>query len=85
MGSDGLFNKRKVEYVSSHLAYGLFEQFDDNEDIIERDAKDQEQQHAFSSKLLEVGKKLATMASPLSETWYRDDMTFIAKIVELQS
>jgi serine/threonine protein phosphatase PrpC len=85
LGSDGLFNKRKVEYVSSHLAYGLFEQFDDNEDIIERDAKDQEQQHAFSGKLLEVGKKLATMASPLSETWYRDDMTFIAKIVELQS
>jgi serine/threonine protein phosphatase PrpC len=86
LGSDGLFDNRKAEFVSSHLAYGFFEYNKDN-DISQKegDADDQEQHQVFSSHLLEVGKKIVTMASPLMEEWYRDDITFIAKIVELQS
>jgi hypothetical protein len=83
LGSNGLFNNRKIEYVSSHLAYGLFEHY--NDENRQYDSDDQEQQQVFSSHLLEVGKKLAAMASPLMEEWFRDDITFIVKIVELQN
>ena len=86
VGSDGLFDNRKVEFVSSHLAYGFFEYNKDKDTVIqeEGDTDDQEQQQVFSSHLLEVGKKIVTMASPLMEEWDRDDITLIAKIVELQ-
>ncbi|KAL3801870.1 hypothetical protein ACHAW5_003783 [Stephanodiscus triporus] len=86
LGSDGLFNNRKVEYVARHLAYGLFEYNKDKDNVSPKEggADDQEQQQVFSSNLLEVGEKLATMASPLMEEWYRDDITFIAKIIKLQ-
>jgi len=84
LGSDGLFDARKVEYVAQHVAYGLFEwgqgwgqRIDDltNEDV----------QRKFSAHLLDVGRKLVDMASPVKASSYRDDITFIAKRIELQN
>ena len=84
LGSDGLFDARKVEYVAQHVAYGLFEwgqgwgqRMDDltNEDV----------QRKFSAHLLDVGRKLVDMASPVKASSYRDDITFIAKRIELQN
>jgi serine/threonine protein phosphatase PrpC len=62
LGSDGLFDARREEYVASHLAYGLFED---------------------PRLLLDVGKKLINMAAPLKKEWYRPDITFLAKVIEL--
>ena len=46
MGSDGLFDNRKVEFVSSHLGYGFFKYNKDEDTIIQKegDADDQELQ-----------------------------------------
>ena len=69
LGSDGLFDSRKVEFVAKHLAYGFFESFQSGGDIAEQ--------------MLTVGKKLVNMASPIKDKFYRDDISFIAKVVEV--
>jgi len=94
LGSDGLFDARQAEFVGRHLAYGLFESsiplYDDND--VENDDVESEQkpydnnadnEEAFSKHMIEVGAKLVNMASPLKEEWYRDDITFVAKVIEL--
>ena len=94
LGSDGLFDARQAEFVGRHLAYGMFESsipLHDNNDM--NDDVEQQTQHdnnnnddkeeAFSKHMIEVGAKLVQMASPLKEEWYRDDITFVAKVIEL--
>ena len=83
LGSDGLFDARKVEYVASHVAYGLFE-WGQGWGQNKEDRDNLELQQVFSNHLLEVGKKLVDMASPLKKGAYRDDITFIAKRIGLQ-
>ncbi|KAL3811010.1 hypothetical protein ACHAXA_002287 [Cyclostephanos tholiformis] len=83
LGSDGLFDVRKAEYVASHLAYGLFE-WGQGWGQRQEDKDNEELQQVFSNHLLEVGKKLVDMASPLKRGAYRDDISFIAKTIELQ-
>jgi hypothetical protein len=83
LGSDGLFDARKVEYVASHVAYGLFE-WGQGWGQNKEDRDNLELQQVFSNHLLEVGKKLVDMASPLKKGTYRDDITFIAKRIGLQ-
>ena len=83
LGSDGLFDARKAEYVASHVAYGLFE-WGQGWGQNREDRENSELQQVFSNHLLEVGKKLVDMASPLKKGAYRDDITFIAKRIELQ-
>jgi serine/threonine protein phosphatase PrpC len=83
LGSDGLFDARKPEYVASHLAYGLFE-WGQGWGQSKEDRENEEMQQVFSNHLLGVGKKLVDMASPLKKGAYRDDITFIAKRIELQ-
>ena len=68
MGSDGLFDARRVEFVAKHLAY-VFESRKSDAEIAEQ--------------MLIVGKKLVNMASPINTEFYRDDISFIAKVVEL--
>lgn len=91
LGSDGLFDARQAEFVGRHLAYGLFESsiplYDSNKnDDVEQQPHDNnnaDQEAAFSKHMIEVGAKLVNMASPLKEEWYRDDITFVAKVIEL--
>jgi serine/threonine protein phosphatase PrpC len=83
LGSDGLFDARKAEYVASHVAYGLFE-WGQGWGQNKEDRDKLELQQVFSNHLLEVGKKIVDMASPLKKGAYRDDITFIAKRIELQ-
>ena len=83
LGSDGLFDARKVEYVASHVAYGLFE-WGQGWGQNKEDRDNLELQQVFSNHLLEVGKKLVHMSSPLKKGAYRDDITFIAKRIGLQ-
>ncbi|KAL3801137.1 hypothetical protein ACHAW5_011085 [Stephanodiscus triporus] len=83
LGSDGLFDVRKVEYVASHLAYGLFE-WGQGWGLRKEDRDNEELQAVFSNHLLGVGKKLVNMATPLKEGVYRDDISFIARRIELQ-
>ena len=83
LGSNGLFDTRKVEYVASHVAYGLFE-WGQGWGQNKEDRDNLELQQVFSNHLLEVGKKLVDMASPLKKGTYRDDITFIAKRIGLQ-
>jgi serine/threonine protein phosphatase PrpC len=83
LGSDGLFDARKAEYVASHLAYGLFE-WGQGWGQRKEDRNNEELQQVFSNHLLEVGKKIVDMASPLKDGAYRDDISFIAKRIELQ-
>jgi serine/threonine protein phosphatase PrpC len=84
LGSDGLFDSRKVEYVAQHVAYGLFEWGQGwgqrNDDLTNTDI-----QRKFSAHLLDVGRKLVDMASPVKSSSYRDDISFIAKRIELQN
>ena len=68
LGSDGLFDTRRVEFVAKHLAY-VFESRKSDAEIAEQ--------------MLIVGKKLVNMASPINTEFYRDDISFIAKVVEL--
>ncbi|KAL7530701.1 hypothetical protein ACHAXR_003633 [Thalassiosira sp. AJA248-18] len=79
LGSDGLFDARKVEFVANHLAFGLFE----SRFLRESEEQDSDQQQTFDNHLIDLGKKLVNMASPVKEEWYRDDITFVAKVVEL--
>ena len=92
LGSDGLFDARQAEFVGRHLAYGLFESSiplyengNDVNDDVEQQSHDNnvDQEEAFSKHMIEVGAKLVSMASPLKEEWYRDDITFVAKVIEL--
>ena len=93
LGSDGLFDARQAEFVGRHLAYGLFEssiplydRFNKNDDVEQQpqhDNNNADQEAAFSKHMIEVGAKLVNMASPLKEEWYRDDITFVAKVIEL--
>ena len=83
LGSDGLFDARKAKYVASHVAWGLFE-WGQGWGQNKEDRDNLELQQVFSNHLLEVGKKLVDMASPLKKDVYRDDITFIAKRIELQ-
>lgn len=76
VGSDGLFDARRVEFVTNHLAFGLFES------RLAR-GNNQQEEGELSKHLFDVGKKLVNMASPVKEEWYRDDITFVAKVVEL--
>jgi serine/threonine protein phosphatase PrpC len=69
LGSDGLFDTRRVEFVARHLAYGFFESRKSDGEV--------------SEQLLTVGKKLVNMASPIKPDFYRDDISFVAKVVEL--
>mmetsp|Transcript_27103 Transcript_27103/g.42554 ORF Transcript_27103/g.42554 Transcript_27103/m.42554 type:complete len:472 (-) Transcript_27103:74-1489(-) len=69
LGSDGLFDARKAEFVAKHLAYGFFESPKSDGDV--------------SEQMLTVGKKLVNWASPIEAKFYRDDISFVAKIVEL--
>ena len=68
LGSDGLFDTRRVEFVAKHLAYGFFESFKSDGETAEQ--------------MLTVGKKLVNMASPIKSEFYRDDISFVAKVVE---
>ena len=91
LGSDGLFDARQAEFVGRHLAYGLFESniqlYDENEnDDVESEQSQHDNdadQEEFSKHMIEVGAKLVQMASPLKEEWYRDDIIFVAKVIEL--
>ena len=90
LGSDGLFDARQAEFVGRHLAYGLFESniplHDnnvENDDGEQQSHDNADQEEAFSKHMIEVGAKLVNMASPLKEEWYRDDITFVAKVIEL--
>ena len=94
LGSDGLFDARQAEFVGRHLAYGLFEssiplhdnnneENDDVEQQSKHDNNNADQEEAFSKHMIEVGAKLVSMASPLKEEWYRDDITIVAKVIEL--
>ena len=76
MGSDGGFDTRKAVFVANHLAYGLFEY------RLSQKGKDHDSDK-FANHLIDVGKKLIDMASPAKEEYYRDDITFVAKVVEL--
>jgi len=77
VGSDGLFDARKAEFIANHIAYGLFES------KLSRERHDHESEETFANHLVDVGKKLVNMASPVKDEWYRDDITFVAKVVEL--
>ncbi|KAL9181744.1 hypothetical protein ACHAXT_012087 [Thalassiosira profunda] len=70
VGSDGLFDARRVEFVANHLAFGLFEQqrSPPGKDAIQN--------------LIDVGRKLVDLASPIKAEWYRDDITFVAQAIE---
>jgi len=86
LGSDGLFDARQAEFVGRHLAYGLFESsipLYDNDVNDDGEQQSHDQEAAFSKHMVEVGAKLVQMASPLKEEWYRDDITFVAKVIEL--
>jgi serine/threonine protein phosphatase PrpC len=77
VASDGLFDNRKKEFVTRQLARVLFELKDD---AIVMDDRVDGQQRAM---MLEGSKKLVAAVSPLKEEWYRDDISVIAKIIEL--
>jgi len=91
LGSDGLFDARQAEFVGRHLAYGLFESNipsydndnEENDDVEQQSHDNADQEEAFSRHMIEVGAKLVNMASPLKEEWYRDDITFVAKVIDL--
>ncbi len=70
LGSDGLFDARRVAFVARHLAYGFFESRKSDGEVAEQ--------------MLTVGKKLVNMdmASPIKPDFYRDDISFAAKVVE---
>lgn len=70
LGSDGLFDVRKVEFVARHLAYGFFESLKSDGEVSEQN-------------MLTVGKKIVNWASPIQDKFYRDDISFVAKVVEL--
>jgi len=76
LGSDGLFDARRVEFVAKHLAYGFFEQ--------QKTIDNSENRYQFSNQMIDVGKKVVNMASPFKPEWHRDDITFVAKVVELR-
>jgi len=86
LGCDGLFDARQAEFVGRHLAYGLFESsipsYDNN---VNDDVESEQSKHDNNNAehMIEVGAKLVNMASPLKEEWYRDDITFVAKVIEL--
>ncbi|EJK61630.1 hypothetical protein THAOC_17849 [Thalassiosira oceanica] len=74
-GSDGLFDTRKPQFVANHVAYGLFEYRAAGRDDL------------FLKNLFHVAKKTVNMAFPIrrdpNKTPYRDDITFVAKAIEL--
>ena len=76
-GSDGLFDTRRVEFVANHLAFGLFES-----KIATTDSK-LTTTNQLDDHLIDVGRKMITMSSPLKEEWYRDDITFAVKVIDL--
>ncbi|KAL7531973.1 hypothetical protein ACHAWF_003980 [Thalassiosira exigua] len=78
MGSDGLFDARRAEFVAAHLAFGFFES-QSAQQSREPDSKPK----SFASHMIDVGKKLINMASPMQEKFYRDDISFVAQVVEL--
>ncbi|KAL7476608.1 hypothetical protein ACHAW6_002455 [Cyclotella cf. meneghiniana] len=75
VASDGLFDNRKVEFVTKHLARIFFET------PASGDEKDAKQDQA--RKMLEHVKRLITASSPLKADWYRDDISFVALTIEL--
>ena len=90
LGSDGLFDARQPLFVASHLAYAFFEydanQYDEtkiDQDDNGSELSSAEKDEMLSKHVVEVGKKLMQMASPLKEEWYRDDITFVSKIISI--
>lgn len=65
VASDGLFDNRKMEFVTKHLAHILYES------------------GSSSHTMLEGTKKLIDAASPLNSEWYRDDISFVVRMLEL--
>lgn len=70
LGSDGLFDARRVEFVARHLAFGFFE-------------SPRKSEGDFVEQMLTVGRQIVNMASPIKPEYYRDDISFVAKVVEL--
>jgi hypothetical protein len=66
--SDGLFDNRKKEFVTKHLAYVLYESVSAT---------------GIEDSMLHGARRLITAASPLQSEWYRDDISFVAKSIEL--
>lgn len=71
LGSDGLFDARRVEFVAKHLAYGWFE------------SSHKSEERTITERMLVVAKKIVNMASPIKTDFYRDDISFVAKVIEL--
>jgi serine/threonine protein phosphatase PrpC len=71
LGSDGLFDARRVEFVAKHLAYGWFE------------SSHKSEERSITERMLVVAKKIVNMASPIKTDFYRDDISFVAKVIEL--
>ncbi len=71
LGSDGLFDARRVEFVAKHLAYGWFE------------SSHKSEEQTITERMLVVAKKIVNMASPIKTDFYRDDISFVAKVIEL--
>jgi serine/threonine protein phosphatase PrpC len=73
VASDGLFDNRKKEFVTKHLAYILYEL------VATADGR----QPRAGIKLLEGAKTLVNAASPLKPDWYRDDISLVVKAIKL--
>ena len=78
VASDGLFDNRRKEFVTRHLARVLFESGE-----LSSDAATDVDHSQHQRSMLDGAKKLVAAASPLKEEWYRDDISFVAKIIEL--
>lgn len=70
VASDGLFDNRKLEFVTKHIARILFE--------ADPSSAVQDQ----STNMLELAKKLIAAASPVKEEWYRDDISLVARLID---
>ncbi|KAL3781934.1 hypothetical protein HJC23_011439 [Cyclotella cryptica] len=75
VASDGLFDNRKVEFVTKHLASAMFES--------PASGHEKEAEQDGARNMLENVKRLIAASSPLKADWYRDDISFVAVIVEL--
>lgn len=76
VGSDGLFDSRKVEFVARHLALKFFES---PPPLLGIDVN-----QYYADEVIGGGKKLIAAASPAKEEWYRDDITFGSVTIELE-
>lgn len=79
-GSDGLFDARKVEFVAKNLALGFFESIPDG---IDATGDWNDVHRRYNEHGLNVARELVTAASPMKPEMYRDDISFVSMVVEI--